>query len=645
MPAAPGARVRGSAPLPSPRPQRRGPARSAAWPAPAPPRAEVGRPGGLGGGRPGPRARTGAGGSAPDTRPRCGGRGRGPGAGGRRRGSRLPEQFQPVGVWQSLREVGNAASRAGRAASSSSTGSSSSQQKPSHSVQPPHGRGDSHSTMASSRGSAVASGFRGARGRGGRPAGYWASRGPRRHGRRRRQGQRTGTRRPDPRMIAGVSETSRDPAQPREPQGRPSGRAGPSGGRGHRAGLREPRSTGTASPGAEERGPRRPAGGRVRAPPSPAAAARALPPASLWRWGSSRSSARPRSRGRRQARADWPSGMQVPGGRGRRGGAGEAAAGATDGLAGRALPERSCAGLARGASAGFRGGDPTPLHARGPPRLRPGTPPPSPASLPGPRASSLSRASAGAGGVSAPEPGGRRCRGGGRGVPLEPGRRRAGHAARSRARAGTVTAGAPGALRRGRDPGARAAVTGQPRPAWKRRRREPAPRGRSRTDSARLRARSLASPRGPAAPALRDPKVRGCPPRAPPRPGSCARLPGSGRRVGGRTRSGRAARAAGRAPGPGPGAWRARPREAASEALGPLRRRGGRPRARAAPSAGSAATCGGERGNSAGACRPARSSLPPAVAEPRRAGTRLPPLRPPRRRAPGRPTAVLGASG
>lgn len=48
----------------------------------------------------------------------------------------LPEQFQPVGVWQSLKEVGKAASLSGRARTSSTAGSSSQQQQ-SQSVQPP----------------------------------------------------------------------------------------------------------------------------------------------------------------------------------------------------------------------------------------------------------------------------------------------------------------------------------------------------------------------------------------------------------------------------------------------------------------------------------------------------------------------------
>lgn len=55
-----------------------------------------------------------------------------------------------MGVWQSLKEVGKAASFTGRATMSSITGSSSSQQKPSQSVQLLHCRGDSHSTMTSS---------------------------------------------------------------------------------------------------------------------------------------------------------------------------------------------------------------------------------------------------------------------------------------------------------------------------------------------------------------------------------------------------------------------------------------------------------------------------------------------------------------
>lgn len=75
------------------------------------------------------------------------------------RGLDLPEQFQPVGVWQSLKEVGKAASFTGRAMISSVTGSSSSQQKPSQSVQLLHCRGDSHSTMTTSRNSAATSGF------------------------------------------------------------------------------------------------------------------------------------------------------------------------------------------------------------------------------------------------------------------------------------------------------------------------------------------------------------------------------------------------------------------------------------------------------------------------------------------------------
>lgn len=86
--------------------------------------------------------------------------------------SDLPEQFQPVGVWQSLKEVGKAASFTGRATMSSITGSSSSQQKPSQSVQLLHCRGVSHSTMTSSRNSAAANGFGRTQDRGGQAAGY-----------------------------------------------------------------------------------------------------------------------------------------------------------------------------------------------------------------------------------------------------------------------------------------------------------------------------------------------------------------------------------------------------------------------------------------------------------------------------------------
>lgn len=62
----------------------------------------------------------------------------------------LPEQFQPVGVWQSLKEVGKAASLSGRATMSSVTGRSN-QQKQSQSVQLLHWRAaeDSHNTMTS----------------------------------------------------------------------------------------------------------------------------------------------------------------------------------------------------------------------------------------------------------------------------------------------------------------------------------------------------------------------------------------------------------------------------------------------------------------------------------------------------------------
>lgn len=149
----------------------------------------------------------------------------------------LPEQFQPVGVWQSLKEVGKAASFTGRATMSSITGSSSSQQKPSQSVQLLHCRGDSHSTMTSSRNSAVANGFRRTRDRGGRAAGYWASRGRRQQRRRRRQWHPTGKQQPNPRMVSGVSATSSDPAQPREREGRPPRScAGDSGGCCHKEG-------------------------------------------------------------------------------------------------------------------------------------------------------------------------------------------------------------------------------------------------------------------------------------------------------------------------------------------------------------------------------------------------------------------------
>ena len=139
----------------------------------------------------------------------------------------LPEQFQPVGVWQSLKEVGKAASFTGRATISSITGSSSSQQKPSQSVQLLHCRGDSHSTMTSSRNSAAANGFGRTQDRGGQAAGYWASRGQRQQRRRRWQWHLTGKQQPNPRMISRVSATSSDPAQPREREGRaPKSRTG-----------------------------------------------------------------------------------------------------------------------------------------------------------------------------------------------------------------------------------------------------------------------------------------------------------------------------------------------------------------------------------------------------------------------------------
>lgn len=75
----------------------------------------------------------------------------GHGGAGRRVLRCLPEQFQPVGVWQSLKEVGKAASLSGRARTSSTAGSSSQQQQ-SQSVQPPpHCRGGegSQGTMTS----------------------------------------------------------------------------------------------------------------------------------------------------------------------------------------------------------------------------------------------------------------------------------------------------------------------------------------------------------------------------------------------------------------------------------------------------------------------------------------------------------------
>lgn len=124
-------------------------------------------------------------------------------------------------------------------------------------------------------------------------------------------------------MISRVSATSRDWAQPREREGRLlRSCAGDAGSCCHKEGTLGSRGTGgDGSPGAEEPSPRRQGGGRVKAPRSPAAAYQALPPASLWRLGSSRSSARPGSRGKRQSDSDWWSRMQVPGGRGRRGGA------------------------------------------------------------------------------------------------------------------------------------------------------------------------------------------------------------------------------------------------------------------------------------------------------------------------------------
>ncbi|KAF6361710.1 hypothetical protein mRhiFer1_009938 [Rhinolophus ferrumequinum] len=121
-------------------------------------------------------------------------------------------------------------------------------------------------------------------------------------------------------MISRVSATSSDPVQPQQREGRPlKSYAGGAGSYCHRRGLWEAGKAGDQSPGTEERSPRRLGGGKVKTPRSPAAASRALPPASLWRLGSSRSLARPGSRGKRQSDADWRSGMQVPGGRGRRG--------------------------------------------------------------------------------------------------------------------------------------------------------------------------------------------------------------------------------------------------------------------------------------------------------------------------------------
>lgn len=90
----------------------------------------------------------------------------------------------------------------------------------------------------------------------------------------------------------------------------------------NRVGAKEEQETETrvrrgGGQSAEEKSATRLGGGTVTAPRSPAAASRALPPASLWRLGSSRSLARPGSRGKRQSDSDWRSGMQVPGGRGR----------------------------------------------------------------------------------------------------------------------------------------------------------------------------------------------------------------------------------------------------------------------------------------------------------------------------------------
>lgn len=99
---------------------------------------------------------------------------------------------------------------------SSVTGSSSSQQKPSQSVQLLHCRGDSHSTMTTSRNSAATKGFWRTRDRRGHAAGYWASRGPRQQRRGRRQGQPAVILRPKESMISGVSATSSDRAQPAE---------------------------------------------------------------------------------------------------------------------------------------------------------------------------------------------------------------------------------------------------------------------------------------------------------------------------------------------------------------------------------------------------------------------------------------------
>lgn len=168
----------------------------------------------------------------------------------------LPEQFQPVGVWQSLKEVGKAASFTGRAMMSNMTGSSS-QQKQSQSVQPPpHCRGGeaSPSTMTSQLNSAAAAAARGSPQRGdvgtraaGR-GGSSASRGPR---------------------PAAAQEEAAQPGH---------GEPGRDGSAVRRAGLSRP--GGAAAIGSGR------AAGALRALRSRAAAARspALPPASLWRW-------------------------------------------------------------------------------------------------------------------------------------------------------------------------------------------------------------------------------------------------------------------------------------------------------------------------------------------------------------------------
>lgn len=133
-----------------------------------------------------------------------------------------------------------------------------------------------------------------------------------------------GKQRPNPRMISRLSATSSDPAQPQERKG-PSPRscAGVAARFSHKKkgwgeNLGSPGSqkrTGVQREREKRRCPGRPMEGRSASALQPSSRLSRSAARIPLRLGSSRSLARPGSRGKRQPGADWPSGMQVPGGR------------------------------------------------------------------------------------------------------------------------------------------------------------------------------------------------------------------------------------------------------------------------------------------------------------------------------------------